>query len=408
MEIRIVLTALAIASLTACGSETPRDDTPDAGSPPDGGGAAPAYAVTTTVFDETTAATYVTVLGSLDAQQVDLSTAREFAGWSSVAAHDAVLFVGHGERPEVERYALGADGTLGDAEQTVSFAAHGLSSASLSFNTIVDATMAHMALEQTSRVLWDPTAMEIVGSVDTPEVAPERDGMAVTAANFQGRVVREDGVFQPYFWHDADWYAFHQQSQIAIYARDGSLDALLDVPCPALQIATEDEQGNLYFSGMVDTIAYDLVEEASTLERCVARIDAGEHAIAEGWPRRFEELTEGRPAGVFHYLADGIGILTVYHVENADPSSPTFLDDWYAANWGLWLVDLEAWSAEPIEAWPLGSSNIFFSRLEGRLFVHSVEADFSSTTIREISVDGTLTERLTVPGYAAYPLLRLR
>ncbi|UJR86788.1 MxcI [Sandaracinus amylolyticus] len=408
MTIRIVLTTLAMASFTACGSETPRDGAPDAGASPDGGGTTASYAVTTTVFDDTTAATYVAVLDSLDGREVDLSAAREFAGWSSVAAHDEVLFVGHGERPEVERYTLTANGTLGDAEQTVSFAAHGLSSASLSFNTFVDATMAHMGLEQTSRILWDPTEMAIVGSVDTPQVAPERDGMTVTAANFQGRVVRDDAVFQPYFWHDADWYAFHQESQIAIYARDGSLETLLDVPCPALQIATQDEQGNLYFSGMVDTIAYDLVEEASTLERCVARIDAGERTIAEGWPRRFEELTEGRPAGVFHYLADGIGILTVYHVENADPTSPTFLDDWYAASWGLWLVNLEDWRAEPIEEWPLGSSNIFFSRLDGRLFVHRVEADFSSTTISEIAIDGSFEERLTVRGYAAYPLLRLR
>jgi hypothetical protein len=104
-------------------------------------------------------------------------------------------------------------------------------------------------------------------------------------------------MFQPFFWHDADWYEFHQESQIGIYSREGALEALLDVPCPALQSATRDEAGNLYFTGMSDTIPYQLLEEGNSLERCVARIDAGEREVAEGWPRRFEELTDGRPTG---------------------------------------------------------------------------------------------------------------
>lgn len=395
--------AASALALLACGDNiAPTTVAPDGATP------SPVYAVTTTLFDESSAATYVALLDSLDDQQIDVASAREFAGWSSVAAREAVLFVGHGEKPEVTRYPVTEAGALGDADQTVSFAAYGLGTASLAFNTIVDDERAHMALEETSRILWNPTAMSIIDAVDTPRVAVERDGMTVTAANFEGRVVREDGVFQPFFWHDADWYRFHQQSQIAVYSRDGQLETLLDVPCPGLQIATRDEQGNLYFSGMVDTIPYQLRESGSTLERCIARIDAGTHAMADGWPRKLEELTGGRPTGSFHYLRDGIGIMTVYHVENADPASDTFLDDWYTANWGLWLVDLERWEARRIESWPLGPSNIFFSQVDGRLYLHSVAADFSSTTIDEITSDGTFSRELTVPGYAAYPLLRLR
>jgi hypothetical protein len=386
------------------------DDTSGGDGAPDGGAPGALYAVTTTVFDDTVANTYVALLGSLENQQVDLAAAREFAGWSSVATHDGAILVGHGDRPEVTRYPIGDGGTFGngDDDLTVSFASYGLTTASLAFNTVVDDTMAHMALNQTSRILWDPTTMTILDDVDTPEVAAERDGLAITAANFQGRVVRPDGVFQAFFWHDVDWYAFHQQSQIAVHGRDGRLDTLLDVPCPALQIATTDEDGNVYFSGMVDTILHQLLEPASAVERCVARIDAGSHAVADGWPRRFEELTGGRPAGVFQYLADGVGILTVYHVENADPAAATFRDTMFSENWGLWLVDLEGWQAAPIEGWPLGPANIFFSRADGRLFVHQVAAGFTSTTISEIAIDGTFRQQLTVPGYSAYPLLRVR
>jgi hypothetical protein len=69
---------------------------------------------------------------------------------------------------------------------------------------------------------------------------------------------------------------------------------------------------------------------------------------------------------------------------------------------------LHAWTAEPIPQWELGGSNVFFSRADGRLFLHRVETDFSQTIIYEVTSDGGISEQLTVPGYAAYPILRVR
>jgi hypothetical protein len=236
--------------------------------------------------------------------------------------------------------------------------------------------------------------------VDGPEIAREREGLTVSAANFEGLAVRADGAFWPYFWHDADWYEFHQDSQIAIYDNDGALKELLDAPCPALNIATADESGNLYFTGMVDTVAHQLLEPERSVERCVVRIDAGEQKIAEGWPRRFEELTDGRPSGRFYYLEDGVGILTVFHEERATPDRADLSGSIFADHWALWLVDVEAWRAEPIEGWGFGSSNIFFSRVDHRTFLHRVSSDFSETRIYEVTTDGAVTPQVTVPGYS--------
>jgi hypothetical protein len=151
---------------------------------------------------------------------------------------------------------------------------------------------------------------------------------------------------------------------------------------------------------MVDTLAYQLLEEGSRLDRCAVRVNAGEHTIAEGWPRRFEELTEERPSGRFYYLRDGVGILTVFHEERAAVDPADSFGSIFADHWGLWLVDLDAWRAEPIEGWGFGSSNIFFSRVEARTFLHRVSSDFSETQIYEITTAGSLTPQLTVPGYA--------
>jgi len=62
-------------------------------------------------------------------------------------------------------------------------------------------------------------------------------------------------------------------------------------------------------------------------------------------------------------------------------------------------VNLEAWEAEPIEAWGYGSSNLFFSRVEDRTFLHKVRADFAETTIFEVKPDASITEQIVVPGY---------
>lgn len=362
--------------------------------------------VTAIRFGDTEASTYVAFVDSLGGQRVDLSTAREFAGWASVATFDGWLFVGEGDQPVLHRYRVDADGRLGSDSTSLSFANYGFSDAPLTFNTFVDETMSHMSADQTSRILWNPSDMTISGVSPTPQVAPLRDGLEVVPANFEGRIARANDVLQPFFWHDTDWYEFHQYSQLAIYSREGGLNTLLDVPCPALQTATVDERGNAYFSGMADTIPFQLRESGPG--RCIARIDAGADALADGWPKRFEELTDERPTGGFYYFKDGIGVLQVFHAESMDPQSDDFLTEWARQNWGLWFVDIENWNAQPISAWPLGSANVFFSQLGDRLFVHQVAPDFSETAIFELTLSGERHHVLTVPGYVGSPLLGVR
>jgi len=391
----------ALLAVAACGDDTAPENTDNAEGPAE---AAPLYAVSSSIFNASGTTSYIALIDSLEDQTVALEDAVELAGWSSIAAHNGKLFVGGGEAAEITRYEISDEGELGTGER-LNFADYGLSSVSFSHNAFVDDTTAHLRLNETSRIIWNHNELSIEGSVDAPEIVRERDGLSVSASNFEGIAVRDDAVLWPYFWHDEDWYQFDQGSQIAFYDKDGAAPELLDVPCPALNIASPDEEGNVYFSGMVDTIAYQLKNKGE-LTRCVARVNKGERKIADGWPRELEELTDGRPAGRFYYLRDGKGLLTVFHgdselAEDADPAS-VFMDDW-----GLWLVDLDEWKAEPIEDWGFGSSNLFFSRVDNRTFLHKVRSDFSETQIFEIESDGTFTQQLTVPGYSIV-LVRVR
>src|SRR5687767_10744811 len=133
------LFAAGFALLYACAEDIGSAENANTSRGEDGTGTgdegSPVYVLTTTVFDDTSSATYVALVDSLDDQDITLSSAAEFAGWSSVAAHEGALFVGHGEKPEITRYELREDGTLDDDDAlTMSFASYGLTTASLSFN----------------------------------------------------------------------------------------------------------------------------------------------------------------------------------------------------------------------------------------------------------------------------------
>jgi hypothetical protein len=384
---------LVSSSVVACGDE----NSPSGDAGPDK--SEPLYALATFVFDDTNTSTYLTLLDSLGEQEdIDLSKAREFPGWANPGAFGGHLFISSSEAPELTRYSVSSSGTL-EGGETVSFANFTSDSAPMFANFFIDEDTALITLDQTTRVLWDPDALAIRGEATSPPVDLTRDGMSVASYAYRD-AVRPDGVFQSYYWNE-DNYAFHPTSQIAVYDReDASLKKLIDAPCPALYFASADEEGNLYFSSLGDIIAYQLLDESAP-ESCAVRVNAGETAIADGWPRSFAELTGGRPTGELSYLKDGFGILRVYHNERATIGPATEATELVVAdNWRLWLVDLEAWTAEPIEGldWLAGGTHL--STVDGRAFLFASSSDFSTTTVYEISADGQAAPLFEIPGYA--------
>lgn len=391
-----VSAVLALALATACAG---------------GDGAAPSrepprYAVAYTVFGEAQTMTYVNLLESLDVAAVDPADASEHPGWATIAAAGGKLFVSSGEAPEITRYGIGAAGAL-VREGSVHFGQYGLASAPFYKNVFVGEGVAYMNLEQVDRVLWDPLGLTIAGTGEAPGVPEQRDGMNVFAAYDRGIAVRGGDVFQPFYWTDPDFHAYHPTSQIAVYGADHQLATLLDVPCPALDTVTEDEEGNLYFSIWSGTAAYRILDPENAPQSCAVRIRAGERAVDAGWTRRFEELTGGRETAMFRYLADGVGIVAVLHHERitiAPDTHPWTIN--YGSNWKMWRVDLDAWTATPIDELPWFAGGYYSFEIDGRTLVLLPSADFASTRAYEVAVDGTVTPRFETPGWA-YQLVDL-
>jgi hypothetical protein len=87
-----------------------------------------AYAISSVVYDGDDATTYVALIGSLDAAEVDYDRALELPGRASIATFGGKLFVGGGDAPIIRRYVIEADGSF-TADGTVSFANYGLTGA---------------------------------------------------------------------------------------------------------------------------------------------------------------------------------------------------------------------------------------------------------------------------------------
>jgi len=394
---------LSTALLVACGEE----------SKPDGGGGdrtfdQPSFALASTVFGEAGASTYVNVLGSLDVESVDGTSATEYPQFATIAAAGGKLFVGDGAAPVATRYNVDDAGTLGK-EASVSFGPRGLQTAPLYFNTFLSPDLAYVQYEQNKRVPWNPATMELQGvALETAGLDAQREGLNVISAFDRGIAVRDGLAFHPYYWTDANYYEFSASSQIAVYrAADGSLADLLDAPCPGLDVVTSDEEGNLYFSNWVFAAAAPVLDESAPAT-CAVRIKRGEQSIDQDWTRDLGDLVEGRQSAAFRYLGAGRAIVAVFHDEritideNTEPSAIS-----QASNWRLWQVNLGTSEGAPVEGLDWMAGGYYAFRFGDRTFLLLPSADYASTTAYELGKDGKAVERFTVPGWA-YQFVQIR
>ena len=395
-------TLLLSSALVGCDTEeAPATPTPDAGTP------GPMYALATSTFSQAGSATYVGVFDSLDTQGFDLAKAREASGFATIGAVDGMLFVGGGEAPEVTRYQVGADGSLQENGK-VSFANYGLSSAALYHNTFVSPTTSYLHLEETKRVVWNPSTMQIVGTADAPGLQRERNGLVVRAGFDRASVARDGHVFHAFSWSDGTYYDFLPSSQIAVYsAATGNLVKLLDAPCPGLDVATQDEAGNIYFSNWVFSAAKPAMENGANAT-CAVRIKAGELELDTAWTRSLNTLVGGRQTAAFRYLGNGVGLVAALDKESipagTEVKATTITG---GSHWRLWRVSLTGGTAAPVEGLDLIAGGYYAFTLDGRTFLLLPSSDYAKTAVWELGVNGAALRRFETLGWA-YQFVKVR
>jgi hypothetical protein len=418
--LRACFAAVGLLSNLACSGDTtvvggtdvavnPQLPAPEDGEPgvapaaPPDGALPPLYAVSTSVFaPDDSVSTYVTLMDSLDVADLDEDRAREFSGYSFISTVNGKLLVSDGETPTITSFDIGADLSWQELAR-LNFGAYGVTGGAAGFERhwLLDDDTAYLTLEVTGRVVWSPSSMSIEGVMEDTALPRERDGLQLDATfNRQPRQLRGP-VLKPFYYRDEDWFRFGQATSIAVYDPVTNAErAIIDVPCPSLEVPSQDEAGNTYFSSW--TYGPTLGLYGLGPELCVRRITP-DSTLDESWAPDLEAWTGGRPVMVFRYMRDGKAVGTVLHADeaNIDFSAGYDEEESYELDnhWHLWLFDLEAETAKPIEGIEGVGSGFFWSILDGRTFLFVPDADWSRSSVFELDTDGNATKRLEVTGY---------
>lgn len=381
--------------LGACGDEArivtlggPLEPAEGADGTPGGGAASPAFIVGSTLNGPEGWNAYVAVLPALVPGEVDYDRALEVPGRADVWVWDDTVFIAQAQSPEVSRYSVTNDLQLVEEAGRLSFAALGVTSAQF-WNAIwLTPEKAYMNnIGGLEYIVWNPRSMQIVGSVAHPPLE-ERPGFVVrNSSTNRGSVIRDGKLYHTYYWTDENFERYQPDSRIAVY--DVATDALLDVieaPCPGLDVATRDAEGNLYFSSWTGLPGLSLVLGEPT--SCAVKIPAGSDTIDPGWTLSWPDITEGRHAAALRYQGEGHGLVSVFHHERVpyDASSDAF-ELIGTENWQTWRVDLAARSAAPLDGIAANSGAIYAEPIGGSVYALVPTQDYLSSQIYQVDGD---------------------
>ena len=348
----------------------------------------------TTLISSDTASSYLLLLDELEGGELSLAGAREFPGQVAMFARRGQVFIADDESPTVTRFDVGSGGELsGDAR--LSFAPYGLSSVAYGLNFPVRADRAYVSLDARERIVWDPSAMEIVGTLAL-ELPAAPEGFDANASYDRGMVVRDDNVYQSVYMANWDEFRFAPASQIAVW--NTTSDAPIGVvtaPCPMLDAATRDDGGYIYYSSWLHSIAANLTQEGEP-SPCAVRIAPGANAIDEAWTRNLGDYTGGRPAINLQFIGDGLFVASVFDIERT--TAPIDTDQVFSANWQLWSFDLEAGSAAPVEGIEWNDGGYSLHRFDGRTYVLVTTQDSATTIGYALGPGAVATEAFRVAG----------
>ncbi len=370
----------------------------------------PLYALHFTVTDtDDNYTSYIALTDSLDLSSVSLDRAREFPGFASIATVGGRLFVASATDPRVTSYTATPDLRWIDG-QSVSFASYGAADSGFWNQFFLDEHTAYVTIDVTSRIVWDPTAMEIRGLMEDTHLPLERDGLRLEPT--VSRQVRppQVPVLRPFYYRDENYIEYGARTPIAVYDPVTNAEsAVIDVPCPAVEVETRDEAGNAYFSAW--TYGPELGLYGIGPACCIARITP-EGTVDETWNTDLKGWTGGREVGVFRYMRDGKAIGTVLQQEEIQADFSAAYDQDVADAlggdvWRLWLFDLESQSATPIQGIGLMNRGFNWATFEGRTFVMVPYQDWSRTRVYEVDLQGNATEHYDTTG-SFYDWIKVR
>jgi hypothetical protein len=360
----------ALVGLAACSSSDGDDSTSENGTA--------SFVLSTLVFGPVDTTSYVNVLDSLDPQTVDLGEAREFAGLADVWVHDGSVFVAEFDARTITRFSIENRSLIKNGE--VSFLDYGLTDFGFWLNTFVSSSKAYFLDRAGQYVVWDPSAMAIVGTLPLPELPHRDDKTPFPGYSDRAALLRDGLLYQPIYWADEAFFEFTADSRIVVIdtERDEVVD-VLEAPCPGLDFATRDESDNLYFSSWIFAPGgAALLDQPAT---CVVKVPVATNDVEKVF--ELAELTSGREGGVMRYLGDGRALVSVLHHDHA--SSNDVAEVTYGPNWRFWSLDVVTGDAAETEDIDWNAGAAYSASAGGKELMLVPAGDYTDTTVFEVA-----------------------
>ncbi len=388
---------------------------PDAGEPSaslGGGGAAtagpePVFALSTQVLGGgMDSQSYVLLTNDLDAG-AELSIDRavlEIPGRALMVGPDSggVLFVASDQGPNVTRYELNDQGRL-DKGKSVSFLNTGVTKFgeySTQFQYI-SAEKAYWFDGPTAQiVVWDPTAMKVLGTVPLTSLAAEGQLLSFTTAP-----VRDgDTLYLFAAWRQS----LIVTPRVAVVAVDTTTDEVTiveDDRCGYVRDGVLAEDGYLYMATEAFASAAHWLDPSSPAP-CLLRYDVAEQKFDANFHVELQELVDGDAAGSLIEGPNKEVFLRVLYGQSTPPdvTNPRVVASSSAWGWASLTLGDEP-VAKSIDA-PLSSGSVLRFALGDRVFA-PLFANGTDTTFLELKGDGPAPDAVSLPGLT-FSALKLR
>lgn len=356
------------------------------------------------VYDTEDRTVYAHLTDSLDLGDIDLGGAREFASVANFVPYDGRLLVSSGLAPTITEYEV-TDEFEWIEGRSIGFSGFPVGdNANLFAHFFLDDGTAFMPYGVTSRVIWDPGALQIIGTAEESELELFRGDLMLENSGNRNSISFESGESQQMFFYvTEDWFRFGPESILAFYDPTTLEETrTMTIPCPGLAVGTRDEEGYTYYGTWSSPVALALFGEGPL--PCNVRITP-EGELDETWTTDFRDWTGGRYVNSFRYIGDGRAVGSVLHHEEMDVDWEAGYDPdvadliAYGGYWHLWLFDLEAKTARQVEGIDVNMGDaVQFAVLDGRTFVFLPYDEWARSRIYEILADGTAVSRADTLG----------
>ncbi|HKU42420.1 MAG TPA: hypothetical protein VJR89_29880, partial [Polyangiales bacterium] len=366
---RSILLALCLAGC-AEGSER------DAGQPAHGKDE-PLYLVGTRVWDDASTTSYFHVLPSIEkGTDIEAARALEVAGAAKLfALADIGWFaIGAGERPSITRYALNARGALEEGAR-IDLSAYGVDDLWDTLYVVSKTKAYYPDRKGRQLIVWDPTRMQVTGSIDLPESA--RDGY-LSLYGYAG-IVRGSELLISVGWFD--WEESDSVlGETGLIRIDTEQDEVVgfetDRRCGGVTQPIDTASGDTYL------VSSALAGAASRLDRlptkpCALRVRAGDNTIDADYFQELEALTQARVSGEPIPGGGDAMFLRVFDEklaqieEGAATTDLTGQSAWRWARWDVASGDVSKLDLEP------STSDVVWFQTDGHVYGSETPDDYS-------------------------------